>query len=112
MNETSNRTLGLEGLNESAISGAAGAWCDETTRHLTMIPELAAVFAHTLNAWIEDAKRFARNEEFYRDLLDQCAVHLGPEAYTDDTGGVHDEPIRLKIPEIVEKLVRKASTKS
>ena len=56
-------------------------------------------------AWMRDAAREAQAVEFYRGLLDECAKHLGPEAYTADDGGVHDSPVRLKIPELVARLV-------
>jgi hypothetical protein len=42
--------------------------------------------------------------ELYRSLLDECAKHLGPAAYTADDGRVHEDPIRLNIPGLVAKL--------
>lgn len=94
----------LKNVHDAAIAGAVAAWQDDSTKHLVLIPELAIVFARILNSWIEDAMRFARNEAFYRELLDQCAQHLGPEAFTDDEGNVHTDPIRLKIPELVRNI--------
>lgn len=54
--------------------------------------------------WEETAAMFSRNEAFYRDLIDTVARSLGAEAFTDDTGAVHDSPIRLRVPELVEAL--------
>lgn len=51
--------------------------------------------------WMEEARRFCANEEFYRGLLDKCAGHFGVEAYTADDGTVFDSPVRLKIPDLV-----------
>jgi hypothetical protein len=36
--------------------------------------------------------------------LDQVAEHLGHEVFVSDDGSVQDEPLRLKIPELVEKM--------
>jgi len=54
--------------------------------------------------WEESAARLGRDLEFYRDLLDKVAVHLGPEVYVADDGSVMEDPVRLKIPELVGKL--------
>ena len=58
--------------------------------------------------WEETAAMFSRNEAFYRDLIDTVARSLGAEAFTDDTGAVHDSPIRLRVPELVEALLHRA----
>lgn len=71
-------------------------------------PALAMAFATTLDNWMETASQEARNAAFYRELLDQCAQVLGPEAYTADDGSVQQDPVRLKIPELVQKLVHGA----
>lgn len=55
--------------------------------------------------WQEIAKQHCSNEQFYRELLDQTAAHLGPEVFIADDGSKMDEPIRLKIPELVKRLV-------
>jgi hypothetical protein len=57
--------------------------------------------------WEETAAQHLRNEDFYRGLLDAVAPWLGAAAYTADDGIVHDSPLRLKIPELVEALVRR-----
>ncbi len=55
-------------------------------------------------SWEETAEQHCRNKFFYRDLLDQVAKHLGPEVFVSDDGSIQDEPLRLKIPKLVEKL--------
>lgn len=97
----------LEYVHDTAIMLAASAWQDKSTEHLVMIPELAIVFAQILNFWIRESKQLDDNLHFYLDLLDQCAKHIGPAAYTDDTGQLHDSPMRLKIPKLVQELTNK-----
>lgn len=55
-------------------------------------------------AWAEDCARALRNEDYYRGLLDACAPYLGPAVYTQDDGGIVDEPLRAKVPELVAAL--------
>ena len=66
--------------------------------------ETATQRSYERKAWEETAATFARNSDFYQGLVDACAKHLGVEAFTADDGGIHNSPIRLKVPELVEKL--------
>lgn len=91
--------------SELAMQIAARAWCQPQTSGKVMDTELAESFAELLDNWIDRAAQEARNAEFYRDLIDQCAQVLGPEAYTSDDGSVQQDPVRLKVPELVQKLV-------
>jgi len=71
------------------------------------IPAVAARLAERdglAKAWEETAAQHCRNEFFYRGLLDQIAVHLGPNVYVSDDGSIQDSPLRLKIPEMVADL--------
>lgn len=65
----------------------------------------------TINAqrdsWEQIAFEYAQNMGYYMGLLDQIAETLGPEAFTADDGGLHDSPIRAKLPEMIAELVRK-----
>lgn len=54
------------------------------------------------NAWVESAAMFSRNEDYYCDLLDQIAAHLGIDAFTADDGSVYDSPVRAKLPDLVK----------
>ena len=58
------------------------------------------------NNWESSAAAFARNADFYRDLLDDCAHYLGSEVYTSDDGSMRTEPLRLKIPMLVGELAQ------
>lgn len=60
--------------------------------------------------WQDTAAQHARNEAFYRDLLDQIAGALNdPDVFKSDDGSVQQEPIRLKLPEMVAALNTKSS---
>ena len=91
--------------SELAMQMAAQAWCQPETSDKEMDTELAMAFATVLDNWMETASQEARNAEFYRSLLDECAQVLGKEAYTADDGTVMEDPVRLKIPALVQKLV-------
>lgn len=72
-----------------------------------MDAELCNAVAKRIATWMDEAARFARNEDFYRQLLDQCAKNLGPlraRAFIQDDGGISDRPLRLKIPGLVAEL--------
>jgi len=86
---------------EEALQEAAQCWCDDETSGKQMDAALARAFAKRLSVWMETAAMMSRNADFFRGLLDQCASHLGREAYTADDGTVMDDPVRLKIPELV-----------
>lgn len=86
---------------------AAQCWCDEETSDREMDAVLCEAVAKRIAAWMDTAAAAQRNAEFYRDLLDRCAKWLWPDAYRADDGVMHDSPIRLKIPKLVEKLVLK-----
>jgi hypothetical protein len=53
--------------------------------------------------WLTEYKREAHNVAYYRGLVDKCAAHLGPDVYVQDDGGVVDEPLRAKVPELVKQ---------
>jgi len=61
---------------------AAQCWCDETTRHVEMVPELAEVMAHKIAAWIETAALHAKNEAYWRERAERAPSDSLP----DDAG--------------------------
>ena len=65
--------------------------------------------AAEIQSWMDTAAQMSRNADFYRGLIDECAKHLGDAVYTADDGSVSDEPLRLKILELVAELRRQAS---
>lgn len=77
------------------------------TQLLGMLAEvLPSINAHSTRAWEETARLHARNEEYYRGLLDEIADHLAdPRAYVSDDGSVQEDPIRVRLPALVRGLV-------
>lgn len=102
----------MEQFMEEARMVAAQCWCDDENKSTVMDPALAESVARRIAAWMDTAAMFSRNADFYRDLVDKCAEHLGPEAYTADDGTVMDGPVRLKVPELVEQLVSHAKART
>jgi hypothetical protein len=95
----------MEKFMEEARMIAAQCWCDDENKKTEMDAALAESFARRIAAWMDTAAMFSRNADFYRGLVDECAKHLGQEAYTADDGTVYDSPVRLKVPELVAKLM-------
>jgi hypothetical protein len=91
--------------SDLALQAAAQCWCDPRTSNREMDVALATVFAERLDAWIETVRQHAKNEEYYRGLLDQIGALLGEAAYTSDDGSVQDEVLRAKLPELVASKV-------
>lgn len=54
-------------------------------------------------SWKETAEQRARNEVFYRGLLEGVVAHLGP-ILVSDAGSVQGSPVRLKTPEMVAEM--------
>lgn len=80
---------------------AAQCWCDDETRHTVMDTVLAEAIAKRIAQWMWTGAQQARNTEFYRGLLLECATHLGPDVFVSDDGSIQDSPLALKIPELV-----------
>ena len=99
----------MEQYMEQARMFAAQCWCDEETSSIEMNTALAEAVARRIAVWMGTAAQEERNAKFYRGLLDECAKHLGPDAYTADDGTVMDEPLRLKVPELVAALADTAN---
>jgi hypothetical protein len=59
------------------------------------------------DAWEHTAAEFARNMEYYRGLVDECALHIGPAAYVCDDGSISESPLRAKVPELIATMSRK-----
>ena len=61
------------------------------------------------DAWIDTARQHATNEQFYRNILVDIGTMLGPEVYKSDDGTIQDEPLILKIKELIKPLTRRSS---
>jgi len=65
-------------------------------------PEQQVVsLTNALSNWIQTAAMYARNAEWYKGLLEEIAVKYHPEAFTDDTGVIHEDPFVSKLPELI-----------
>ncbi len=97
---TESATAILELLGEMYATAPSTVFdstrCSETVKRLEQL---------AIN-WVETARSYAKNEEFYRDLLDQCAEHIGDDAFINDAGERTESPVRLKIPDLVKGLRR------
>lgn len=92
--------------SDEAREMAAQCWCDPETSRVEMDPILAEAIAKRIEAWMDTAAENGRNVEYYRGLLEQCGETIGREAYIQDDGGVVEDVLCAKIPELVEKLKR------
>lgn len=100
----------LDEFMDEARQQAAQCWCDDATSDRVLDPALVEAVAVRIATWMDTAAQESRNTAFYRGLLDRCAKHLGPAAYTCDDGIVGDEPVRLNIPDLVKNLADKVAS--
>jgi hypothetical protein len=59
--------------------------------------------------WIESAREFCKNMEYYRGQCDLVLKPLGVWAYTSDDGTIQDEPLRAKMAKVVEHICQKTA---
>ena len=98
------------------VDRSAGPWQLQIKKNGKWVPE-SDQYVHSLLcsrieqltreriAWEEIARQNQRNTDFYRDLIEQCGKTIGREAYTQDDGGVCEDVLCLKVPELVKGLV-------
>ena len=55
--------------------------------------------------WIETAREYANNADFFRSLVVKCGVAIGAESYIQDDGGISEDVLCIKVPTLVEKLI-------
>jgi hypothetical protein len=89
-------------IEEEALQIAAQCWCEKETKHLVMDITLAETVAKQIAFWMEIAAQNERNTDYYRGLLERCGKAIGLRAYTQDDGGITEDVLCAKIPEIVE----------
>jgi hypothetical protein len=63
----------MEQYMEQARKLAAQCWCDEETSGKEMDAALAEAVARRIAVWMDTAAQMARNADFYRRLLNECA---------------------------------------
>ena len=89
---------------EEARQIAAQCWCDPETSDRIMDTDLAEAVATRIAAWMETAAQNQRNTDYYRGLVVRCGEAIGKEAYIQDDGGVSEDVLCAKVPELIEKI--------
>jgi hypothetical protein len=74
---------------------------DTQRKELESLRERGKELEASTNNWMEQARQFCNNMEYYRGLLDKCAPYLGDAVYTQDDGNRSDSILRAKIPDLV-----------
>ena len=93
---------------EEAMEQAARCWCDTKTADIEMDDRLANAVARRIAVWMETAAQSEQNTAYYRGLVVQCGEALGHAAYVQDDGGVVDEVLCAKVPQLVAELVARS----
>lgn len=91
-----------------ARMAVAAAWVEHPNK--VMDPDIAEFVSRLVAGWMGTAAMFARNADFYRGLLEECARHLGKSVRTCDDGSLSEDPLMLKIPEAVREAVMEAKS--
>ena len=92
---------------DEARQCAAQCWTDDQTSSIEMDVRLAEAVAVRIAGWMDEAARYAKDMEFYRGLLMECVSYLGPNVFVSDDGSIQDEPLLLKVPEMVRAIAPK-----
>ena len=91
-----------------ALEAIAQGWCEPETSSQEMDVVLAEAIAKPVGKlvanWMATAAMHARNEAYYRSLIDEIGKMLGPEAYISDDGSVQEDVLCAKVPELVREL--------
>jgi hypothetical protein len=83
---------------------AAQCWCDPETENTEMNPTLAEAVAKRIAFWMETAAQNERNADYYRGLVQRIGMAIGQDAYTQDDGGICEDVLCAKVPELVESI--------
>ena len=81
---------------------AAQCWCDEETKLMVMNDVLAEAVAKRIAVWMDTAAENQRNADYYRGLVVRCGKAIGMRAYMQDDGGLCEEVLCAKVPDIIE----------
>lgn len=78
----------------------------DTFRSNSKLARLHGEAQAACNAWQETAAQHLRNEQFYRDLLGQCAKLLGDECRRSDDGKLipKGDFLALRVPEVLREM--------
>ena len=88
--------------SKEALESAAQCWCDLETSAKTMDVVLAKAVAKRIEQWMDTATQYAKDSDYYRELLERCGEAIGDRAYTADDGTRTENVLCEAIPEIIE----------
>ena len=88
--------------SKEALEAAAQCWCDPETSGKTMDVVLSKAIAKRIEQWMDTAAQYARDSDYYRELLERCGEAIGDRAYTSDDGTRSEDVFCSAIPEIIE----------
>lgn len=57
-----------------------------------------------VKAWTETARQHAKNESFYRDIINKIGAHFGDAAKRSDDGSLQEDVLALKVEPLVAQL--------
>lgn len=97
---------------EEARQIAAQCWCDPETESKEMDTTLAEAVAKRIAFWMETAAQNERNIDYYRGLIQQIGKSIGKEAYVQDDGGISEDVLCAKVPELVEAIIANQSVQA
>lgn len=82
---------------------AAQCWCDTETSGIEMDTRLAEAFAKRLLLWMSTGEQYARNADFYQNIVIEIGEMFGDAAKTSDDGNIGDCVLALKVPGLVRE---------
>jgi len=92
-------------MDVAAREAVARGWCEPETSGQEMDAVLAEAISrpvsNALRHWFDTAAQHARNEEYYRGLVQEIGLMLGKDAFISDDGSVQQDVLCAKVPELV-----------
>ncbi len=107
MNTTTDTVQGTQEhpIDVQARQAVTQGWCEPEVSGIEMDVTLAVAIAkpvgRALKIWYDTAALHARNEEYYRGLVQEIGAMLGDDAYISDDGSVQQDILCAKVPELV-----------
>lgn len=89
-------------ITELGDTGCPACWriAEDVARALDAAP--------VPDGWEETARQYARNTDYYRGLVKEIGALFGVAARTADDGGISEDVLCAKVPELVRALMAPA----
>jgi hypothetical protein len=94
-------------FRSSAREQIAQVWCHKKHKKKRFDAALANDLAVIVELWMETAANTMAAATMYRELLVKCGNLIGIESRLSDDGSLQDEPLPMRIPEVVAELCRR-----